>query len=159
MLFKSLLYFSMTVLEFCFLNLGAIWFLNIMIAASFLCNFSAEMQDRESSTLSRIWLWMLCMPNNPTLSFYHPSLLPTPVSHTELLSQQLFLITLKKVIISVVSLGKLLTSKLAAGSLTLNFKITTSKEGQAMGEKSGWREMSGLGLVGGNYDYKVKINW
>lgn len=47
-------------------------------------------------------------------------------------------------IISVVNLGKLLTSKLAAGSLTLNFRISTSKEGQAGGEKSGWKEMGGV---------------
>lgn len=56
-------------------------------------------------------------------------------------------------IISVVNLGKLLTSKLAAGSLTLNFRISTSKEGQAGGEKSGWKEMGGVWLVGGNYEY------
>lgn len=55
-------------------------------------------------------------------------------------------------IISVVNLGKLLTSKLAAGSLTLNFRISTSKGGQAGGEKSGWKEKGGVGLVGGNYE-------
>lgn len=55
-------------------------------------------------------------------------------------------------IISVVNLGKLLTSKLAEISLTLNFRIFASQEGETRGEKSGWKEMGGVGLVGRNYD-------
>jgi len=43
-------------------------------------------------------------------------------------------------IVSVVNLGKLLTSKLAEGSVVLNFRISTSKEGEAGGEKRGGRK-------------------
>lgn len=56
-------------------------------------------------------------------------------------------------IISVVNLGKLLTLKLAAGSLTLHFRISTSKEKQAGGEKSGWKGMGGVVFVRWNYEY------
>lgn len=56
-------------------------------------------------------------------------------------------------IISVVNLGKLLTLKLAAGSLTLHFRISTNKEKQAGGEKSGWKGMDGVVFVRGNDEY------
>lgn len=55
-------------------------------------------------------------------------------------------------IISIINLGKLLTSKPAAGSLTLNFRISARKEGQVRGDKSGWKEMVGVELAGGNVE-------